>query len=73
MLNANFGYLLYSERNDYEGAMKWYQKAAAQGYAQAEYNIGILYFYGVGVERDEAKAREWWEKAAERGHEGAKK
>ena len=66
---CEFGYILYSERNDYEGAMKWYQKAAAQGYAQAEYNIGILYFYGVGVERDEAKAREWFERAAARGLE----
>jgi TPR repeat protein len=52
--------------------MKWYEKAAAQGDAQAEYHIGTLYFAGQGVERDEAKAREWWERAAAHGHEVAK-
>jgi len=69
---CNYGYFLFTERNDYEGAMTWYQKAAAQGDAQAEHNIGALYFNGQGVERDEAKAREWWERAAAHGHEVAK-
>ena len=50
-----------------------WRKAAAQGYAEAMCNIGTLYHDGKGVARDEAKAREWWKKAAERGHEGAKK
>ena len=66
-----YGYFLDTERNDYEGAMKWYQKAAAQGDVQAEYNIGAMYLEGQGVERDVAKAREWFERAAAHGDEDA--
>lgn len=30
----------------------------------AEYNLGELYNNGLGVSQDDAKARQWWEKAA---------
>ena len=69
---ASYGYFLDTERNDYTGAMKWYEKAASQGDEQAEFCVGALYFNGQGVERDVAKAREWWERAAAHGHEDAK-
>ncbi|MEG1553077.1 MAG: sel1 repeat family protein, partial [Kiritimatiellia bacterium] len=54
-------------------AVKWYRKAAAQGYANAQTNLGICYAKGEGVARDEAEAVKWWRKAAEQGVAEAKK
>ena len=31
--------------------MHWYRKAAKQGYADAQYNLGLMYDYGEGVTR----------------------
>ena len=28
---------------DYKQALKWFTKAAEQGYADAQYNLGIMY------------------------------
>ena len=52
--------------------MEWYQKAAAQGYATAQNNIGYLYLNGLGVPQSNDKAIEYFTKAAEQGHKGAK-
>jgi hypothetical protein len=46
----------------------WYQKAAEQGYAQAQNNLGVLYATGEGVERDPKQAVYWYQKAAEQGY-----
>ncbi|MEK7760113.1 MAG: tetratricopeptide repeat protein [Nitrospirota bacterium] len=43
------------------------QKKATQGVAEAQTNLGLLYYYGRGVPRDYKKAREWFEKAAAQG------
>ena len=32
--------------------MNWYLKAANQGHANAQYNIGVMYKNGVGVEKN---------------------
>ena len=56
---------------DYGKAREWYEKAAIQGYADAQNNLGLLYEKGLGVGRDYNKAREWYEKAAAQGHAGA--
>jgi TPR repeat protein len=53
--------------------MHWYQKAAVQGDAGAQYNLGVMYIMGQGVPQDEAKAVHWWIKAAEQGHAEAQK
>lgn len=45
-----------------------YFKAAAGKSAQAAFNLGQCYYGAQGTEQDCAKALEWWEKAAERGH-----
>ena len=47
------------------------QKAAEQGDAMAQFNLGQCYTNGTGVEKDEQKAVEWYKKAAEQGHAGA--
>ena len=61
------------EKGRYEEAFKWHTKSAAQGYANAEINLGILYEDGLGVTKDISKAIEWYTKAAEKGHVNAVK
>jgi hypothetical protein len=41
---------------DYEAALVWYRKAAAQKYARALFNLGTLYEQGLGVEQDKLMA-----------------
>ena len=48
-------------------AMTWYRNAADQGYAAAEFNVGLLYATGKGVEKNEAEAAKWYRKAADQG------
>jgi TPR repeat protein len=55
---------IYMEKQDYEKAFKIYSKSALQNNALAQYNIGILYYNGTGVEKDLQKAFEWVSKAA---------
>ena len=59
-------------KDDYE-AVKWYRKAADQGDARAQCNLGLMYENGRGVSKDEYEAVKWFRKAAEQGYENAKK
>ena len=43
------------------------KKAAEQGYAQAQYNLGVCYANGDGVEKNPTEAVKWYRKAAEQG------
>ena len=52
---------------DYKKAVKWYLKAAEQGLAEAQCNLGIMYSNGYGVPQDHKKAVKWYRKAAEQG------
>ena len=52
---------------DYATARGWYEKAAAQGHAWAQNQLGQLYADGRGVPQDYMKARQWWEQAAAQG------
>lgn len=50
-------------------AMEWYRKAANQGYTEACFHTGELYYDGWGgLLRDLTEAREWFQEAATRGH-----
>lgn len=44
------------------------QREAAQGNADAQYSLGVIYFTGDGVPKDTVKAIEWFTKAAVQGH-----
>lgn len=61
----------YDERKDYAEAAKWYRKAAEQGLATAQYDLGFMYYKGRGVPRHYSEAFKWYRKAAEQGHAGA--
>jgi hypothetical protein len=49
-------------------AVAWYRKAADQGDANAQFNVGVLYESGKGVQKDHAVAVTWYRKAADHGH-----
>ena len=53
-------------------AVGWYHKAAEQGDAQAQFNLGFMYGDGRGVARDDAKKLcAGMRKAAEQGYASA--
>jgi len=56
------------ERKDYDAAVAPCTKAAEQGFAEAQYNLGWMYRNGRGVPGNDAKAVEWYTKAAEQGY-----
>ena len=56
---------------DYAAAASWYRKAADQGYAKAQYNLGLVYARSQGVPEDIAAAVSWYRKAADRGDASA--
>ena len=57
----------YYDAKQYAKAVEWYRIAAEQGYADAQYNLGIMYDNGRGVPQDYAEAVRWYRKAAEQG------
>lgn len=53
---------------DYQLALMWYHKAASQGNARAQNDLGHMYSKGLGVERDYKIAFTWFTKAAIQGY-----
>ena len=51
--------------------MKWFTLAAEQGHADAQLNLGRMYYKGQGVPQDEKTAGKWITLAAEQGHVSA--
>jgi len=52
---------------DYKEAARWYRKAANQGLANAQTNLGLMYANGAGVSKDYKEAAKWYQKAADQG------
>ena len=52
---------------DYAEAVKWYRKAAEQGNASGQFNLGWMYRKGFGVAQNNTEAVKWYRKAAEQG------
>jgi TPR repeat protein len=53
-------------------AARWYRKAAEQGLAEAQFNLGLRYYKGEGVRKSRTMALKWFRKAAAQGHPTAK-
>jgi len=58
---------------DYKEAVKWYRLAAEQGYAYAQYHLGLIYYQGNKVHKDYALAHMWWNICGSSGDEGCVK
>jgi TPR repeat protein len=61
----------YFQAKDYAEAVKLYRKAAEQGNASAQFNLGNMYSNGEGVTPDDTEAVKWYRKAADQGHASA--
>jgi TPR repeat protein len=61
------GYAAY-ESGDYPAALQLFWKIAAQGNAEAEYNVGLLYETGRGPAQDYPEAIRWYRLAAAHGY-----
>jgi TPR repeat protein len=54
---------------DHNGeALRWFEKAAAQGFPLGELNLGIMHMDGLGCPKNPALAAQWFRIAAEKGH-----
>lgn len=56
---------------DYQEAVKWFQKAAEKEYPMGQFHLAICYENGHGVEKDLKEAANWFRKAAEQDNEYA--
>ncbi len=52
---------------DYAAAMQLCLPLAEKGNAEAQYNVGRMYFKGEGVAQEYAEAKKWWLQAATQG------
>ena len=57
-------------KQDSAKAAEWFKKAAEQGNAGAQFNLGKMYEVGDGVEQDSVKAADWYKKAAMQKQDG---
>ncbi len=64
------GYKFYLSE-DYQKAVPYFLKAAEQGHADAQNNLGLCYYNGLGVTQNYTKVVTWYSKAAEQGHADA--
>ena len=56
------------EKQDYKTALYYLSFLAANGDARAQYNLGIMYRDGLGVEKDDIQSLTHFLEAAENGH-----
>ena len=71
ILGLEFIDLMYGVDTAEIGAAKialLYRKAAEQGYAFAQFSLGVMHVKGTGVPQDLAEAARWYHMAARRGH-----
>jgi len=59
---------LYRAKGEYQQAFELLKRSASQEYSPAMYFLGQLYCVGEGVELDRAKAFQYFEQAADKGH-----
>ncbi len=61
------------EQGDYERVFPIWQRRASENDLDAQNFLGTHYLLGLGVKRDFALARKWYEKAARDGHPDAQR
>ncbi len=71
LLAQDSGHRLGAEsysRGEYEKAANLWLAEANEGSVDAQFNLGILYYEGKGVDRDRNESIFWFSKAAQAGH-----
>uniref|UniRef100_A0AAQ5YIW7 SEL1L adaptor subunit of ERAD E3 ubiquitin ligase n=1 Tax=Amphiprion ocellaris TaxID=80972 RepID=A0AAQ5YIW7_AMPOC len=53
---------------NYELALKYFQKAAEQGWVDGQLQLGTMYYNGIGVKRDYKQALKFFNLASQSGH-----
>uniref|UniRef100_A0A4W5REX8 Uncharacterized protein n=1 Tax=Hucho hucho TaxID=62062 RepID=A0A4W5REX8_9TELE len=53
---------------NYELALKYFQKAAEQGWVDGQLQLGTMYYNGIGVKRDYKQALKFFNLASQAGH-----
>ena len=56
------------KKGDYQAAYREWKAAADKGQPDAQYDLGLLYAKGLGVQRDLQVAQQWYEAAAAQGN-----
>ena len=69
--DLSWGPLSRRQQRQMDEVVLLWEGAAEQGHAPAQFNLGLLYYHGRGVDVNYKKAIEWFEKAAEQGHANA--
>ena len=69
--DGSWGSLSRRQQRQMDEVVRLWEGAAVQGQAHAQFNLGIMYDQGHGVDVNYKKAIEWYEKAAEQGHADA--
>lgn len=62
----SLGYMLWKSQK-YDEAIVWYEKSAKQGCGTAQFNLGICYGNGQGVDKSERESAYWHQEAAKQG------
>ena len=68
LINVSFNVALANPATPSAEQIQQWQKAAEQGDAAAQYNLGIAYTIGSGVTLNHAEAVKWYSKAANQGN-----
>lgn len=62
---------IYLETQQFDKALPLLKQSAELGNAEAQYNLGYCYQAGVGVEKNQETAIEWYQKSANKGFNDA--
>ena len=57
-----------ARKGDHQTAYKLWLPLAEQGHAKAQFNLGVRYYNGQGVQRNYKEAVRWYRLSAEQGH-----
>ena len=58
---------MFANDDEFKKGVNWLKKAAAHGYGNAEYILGLVYFNGIGVKKDKKQGFELLVRAAAHG------
>jgi TPR repeat protein/DNA replication protein DnaC len=66
-----YNYRKGGSKEDYSKALELYNKAAEQGHVLSQYELGLMYMEGIGVNQNFLQGKEWLCKANGNGYFGA--